>query len=116
LRRRGFALHEGFEPKTLEGLRGILGAWSLELGARWMHGEFIHGATAILFCSGAFAWRRAHLRRRGALVFLHMLTRRGALVRLRRDLMHEEARERAQAFMVRDIHFQPQFIYCDQFC
>jgi hypothetical protein len=46
-----------------------LGAWSLELGARWMHGEFIHGATAILFCSGAFAWRRAHLRRRGALVF-----------------------------------------------
>jgi len=70
LRRRGFALHEGFEPKTLEGLRGILGAWSLELGARWMHGEFIHGATAILFCSGAFAWRRAHLRRRGALVFL----------------------------------------------
>jgi hypothetical protein len=52
----------------------------------------------------------------GRTCFLHMLTRRGALVRLRRDLMHEEARERAQAFMVRDIHFQPQFIYCDQFC
>jgi hypothetical protein len=74
LRRRGFALHEGFEPITLEGLRGIL-------GARWMHGEFIHGATATLSCLGAFTWRRAHLRRRGALVFLHMLTRRGALIR-----------------------------------
>jgi hypothetical protein len=70
LRRRGFALHEGFEPKTLEGLRGILGTWSLELGARWMHGEFIHGAIAILFCSGAFAWREGRiLRRRGALDF-----------------------------------------------
>jgi hypothetical protein len=46
-----------------------------------MHGEFIHGATAFLFCSGAFAWRRAHLRRRGAPYFLQLLTRRGALVR-----------------------------------
>jgi hypothetical protein len=99
LRRRGFALHEGFESKNLEGLRGILGAWSLVLGARWMHGEFIHGATAILFCSEAFAWRRAHLRRRGALVFLHMLTRRGALVRLRRGLMHEERKGRPLAFI-----------------
>jgi hypothetical protein len=33
------------------------------------------------FCSGAFAWRRAHLRRRGAPYFLQMLSRRGALVR-----------------------------------
>jgi hypothetical protein len=52
----------------------------------------------------------------GRTCFLHMLTRRGALVRLRRDLMHEEARERAHAFMVRDIQLLPQFIYCDQIC
>jgi hypothetical protein len=41
-------------------LRETLGAWSL-------HGEFIHGALAILFCSAAFAWRRAHLERRAHL-------------------------------------------------
>jgi hypothetical protein len=30
--------------------------------------------------------------------------------------MHEEARRRAHAFMVRDFPFQSQFIYCDQIC
>ena len=30
--------------------------------------------------------------------------------------MHEEARRRALSFMVRDIHLQSQFIYCDQIC
>jgi hypothetical protein len=74
LRRRGFALHEGFEPKTLESLRETLGACGLL-------GEFIHGATTILSSLGAFAWRRAHLERRGALVFLQMFIRRGILVR-----------------------------------
>jgi hypothetical protein len=61
LRRRGFALHEGFEPKTLESLRETLGACGLL-------GEFIHGAIAILFYSAAFAWRRAHLERRAHLI------------------------------------------------
>jgi hypothetical protein len=51
------------------------------LGACGLLGEFIHGAIAILFCSAAFAWRRAHLERRGALVFLQMFIRRGILVR-----------------------------------
>jgi len=55
-------------------LRETLGAWSL-------HGEFIHGAIAILSSSGAFAWRRAHLERRGAPDFLQMFSRRGILVR-----------------------------------
>jgi hypothetical protein len=81
-----------------------------------MHGELIHGATFFLFCSGAFAWRRAHLRRRGAPYFLQLLTRRGALVRSERGLMHEEARRRAHAFMVRDFPFQSQFIFCGQIC
>jgi hypothetical protein len=110
LRRRGFALHEGFEPKTLEGLRGTLGAWSL-------HGEGIHGGLALPFLFWSICLERgAHLEEEGRTRFLQLLTRRGALVRSRRGLMHEEARERAQAFMVRDIHFQPQFIFCDQIC
>jgi len=57
LERRGFALHEGLSQNP----------WSFQLvvwRAWWMHGELIHGATLIIFCSGAFAWRRAHLRRR----------------------------------------------------
>ena len=60
LRRRGFALL-GVWAKTLESLRETLGACGL-------HGEFIHGAIAILSSSGAFAWRRAHLERRAHLI------------------------------------------------
>jgi hypothetical protein len=30
--------------------------------------------------------------------------------------MHEEARRRAHAFMVRDFPFQSQFIFCGQIC
>jgi hypothetical protein len=41
-----------------------------------LHGEFIHGAIAILSSSGAFAWRRAHLERRGAPDFLQMFSRK----------------------------------------
>jgi hypothetical protein len=51
------------------------------LGACGLLGEFIHGAIAILSSSGAFAWRRAHLERRGAPDFLQMFSRRGILVR-----------------------------------
>jgi hypothetical protein len=80
-----------------------------------MHGELIHGATFSLFCSGAFAWRRAHLRRRGAPLFLQLLTRRAVLVRSERGLMQEEARRRAHTFMVRDFPFQSQFIFVVRF-
>jgi hypothetical protein len=52
----------------------------------------------------------------GRTIFLQLLTRRGALVRSERGLMHEEARRRAHAFMVRDFPFQSQFIFCGQIC
>jgi hypothetical protein len=59
LEERGFALHEGFEPKTLEGLRGTLGAWSL-------HGEGIHGGLALPFLFRSFCLERgAHLEEEG---------------------------------------------------
>jgi hypothetical protein len=79
LRRRRGALHEGFEPKTFEGLRETLGAWSL-------HGEFIHGALASLSCQEHFYGGGAHLERRAHLISsdAHQ-ERRSCQIQLRSD-------------------------------
>jgi hypothetical protein len=49
-------------------------------------------------------------------IILHLLIRRGGLVRLGRGLMHRERRAWAFVFVERDIQFMAQFISGDHFC
>jgi hypothetical protein len=70
------ALHEGLS-KTLESLRR-----SSCVGLS-LHGEYFHGAIASISEREHFHGGGAHLGEEGAFIILHLLIRRGGLVRLR---------------------------------